>query len=277
MLFRRYIILFVLILVVSTYIQAEEYDNSTKKERNFIRQGNEEYNSKNYSEAETYYKKALELNLSSDIAKFNLASSYMKQSGDKSAGSIDNLINSADTIFNSLTNSQNKFVAEQSFYNIGNIEFDRNNFAKSIEMYKKALRINPDNDKARENLRLAQLKLQEQQNQNKNNQQDKNNKKEEEQNKQDQQNKQNEQNKEQNQDKKDQDKKDENKDEQQKQSGNSDKKEQNPPQSQGISDANAEKILKTMENEENATRKKVNAKKKAEQQNSSRRQIINQW
>lgn len=278
---RNIKLILLLILAVGSFTcKAEDNDNSTKKERNYIREGNKKYEESKFRDAEVAYKKALEINPASEIAKYNLASSLMKQSGSAQADSPNNPIVQADSLFNDLVqNGQNNKVVENSFYNLGNIAFDKQDYAKSISMYKGALRINPDNDDARDNLRLAQLKLKEQQqNQDKNKDKGKN-----KQDKQDQKDQNKDQNKDQqNKDQNNQDKKDENKDQnkdQQQQPQSQDKQEQQKQQqSQGISDANAEKILKTMENEENATRRKVNAmKKKEEEKNASRRRITNQW
>lgn len=257
---------------------ANESNTSTKKERNYIRQGNEQYTENHYRDAEVLYKKALELNPSSEIAQFNLASSLMKQSGSAQADSPNNPIVQADSIFKNLAqNAVNKKVAENSYYNLGNISFDKQDYAQSIEMYKSALRINPENDDARENLRLAQLKKQEQE-QNKDKNKDKN---KDNQQQKDKDNKQNKDQDKDNQDQNRQDKQDQNKDKQdqsQNQQQNQPQQKQNKQQSQGISDANAEKILKTMENEENVTRRKVNElKKKEDEKNASRRRITNQW
>lgn len=270
-------VLLFIILVFPAMLMAETTDLSTKKERNYIRRGNECYNNNHYRDAEILYKKALEINPISEIAQFNLASSLMKQSSSAQADSPHNPLVQADSIFKSLThNAVDKKVVEQSYYNLGNISFDKQDYSQSIEMYKSALRINPDNNDARENLRLAQLKKQEQE-QNKDNnqkndqQQDKNQKNDSNKNNQ-------EQNKQENKDKQEQDK------EQDKNNGQDQSQQQNQQQkhekqqSQGISDANAEKILKTMENEENATRRKVNElKRKEDAKNASRRKITNQW
>ena len=100
----------------------------------------------------------------------------------------------------------------------------------SIECYKSALRINPDDWNARENLRLAQLKKEQQ---------------------------------EQNQDKQDQDKEDkeEQQQQQQEQQQNQDQQQeqQQQPQEQKPMTNSAQQILQTMQNKENATRKKVQA------------------
>lgn len=268
-------ILIMLLSAINCYAE----DTSTKKERNFIKDGNEKYESGNYSEAEVLYKKALEQNGMSDIANFNKASALMKQSGNTPADSPNNPLLVADSIFNALSQSSNNTqIKESSFYNLGNIAFDKQDYQKSISMYKHALRINPNNDDARDNLRLAQLKLKEQQN-NKDKNKDKNKDQDKQDNKDKQQNKDNQENQDQSKDNKQNEQKDEK---------NQDKQPQSPQQNQdnqqqkqqglGISDANAEKILKTMENEENATRRKVNMKKAKEaERNANRRQTTNQW
>lgn len=255
-------------------------DTSTKKERNFIKDGNGLYRDKRYAEAEVAYRKALEQNAQSEIAAYNLASSLIKQAGTADPNNGKNPMNEATELLKNLaTSAQNGNVAENSYYNLGNIAFNQQQYQQSIDMYKGALRRNPDNDKARENLRLAQLKLQEQQNQNNQNQ-DKNNQQDKQQNQ--DQNKNQDQKQDQNkqdENKNDQNKQDENKDKNQNQSDGreKEKQQQQPQQSQGISDANAEKILKTMENEENATRRKVSERKKAEEAKAARRPRGNQW
>ena len=262
-----------LLLAASTSaftVYAADDDNSTRKERNYIREGNSLYKEKRYADAEVAYRKALEENAMSDIAMYNLAASLIRQSGTADPNSGNNPMAEAQQLLQGLTQSSRDMqIVENSFYNLGNMAFNQQQYDQAINMYKGALRKNPDNDKARENLRLAQLKRQEQQNQDQN--QDK---KDQDQNQDQQHNQQNhdkQQNKDQNQDKKDQD-----------QQGDKEKnekpKDQQPPQQQqgGISDANAAKILKTMENEENATRRKVQELKKKEEE-SSRRRTGNQW
>lgn len=268
-------ILIMLLSAINCYAE----DTSTKKERNFIKDGNEKYESGNYSDAEVLYKKALEQNGMSDIANFNKASALMKQSGNTPADSPNNPLLVADSIFNALSQSSNNTqIKESSFYNLGNIAFDKLDYQKSISMYKHALRINPNNDDARDNLRLAQLKLKEQQN-NKDKNKDKNKEQDKQDNKDKQQNKDNQENQDQSKDNKQNEQKDEKNQDKQPQSPQQNQdNQQQKQQGQGISDANAEKILKTMENEENATRRKVNMKKAKEaERNANRRQTTNQW
>lgn len=238
---------------------------TTKQERNYVRSGNKLYREKRFSEAEVMYRKALEVAPTSETAAFNLASSLLRQAGSADPNNGNNPMNDATAMFRQLAQSaQDLTIAERSFYNLGNIAFNQQNYQQSIDMYKNALRKNPDNDLTRQNLRLAQLKLKEQQ-QNQDKNQNKNQDKEQDKDKQDQQ-----QNKDKN--------KDQNKDNNQDKQNQQQNQDKQQPQTQqgGISDANAEQILKAMENEEAATRKRVEAQKKKEGQ-ARRKRVTNPW
>lgn len=249
-------------------------DTSTRKERNHIRAGNKLYEEKRFAEAEVEYRKALEQNAMSEKAMYNLAVSLLRQAGNADPNNENNPIAEAQSILTDLAKTAgDDAISERSFYNLGNMAFNQQQYDQAINMYKGALRKNPDNDKARENLRLAQLKKQEQeQNQDQNKDQNKDqNQDQKDQNKDRQnQNQTKDQNKDQDQNKdKDQNQTQQNQDKQ--------KPQQQPQQQQGgISDANAAKILKTMENEENATRRKVQEMQKKEAQ-GARRTTGPQW
>lgn len=252
---------------------------SNRFERNFIVEGNKLYRQGRFAEAETMYKKALEQNSLSPQARFNLAASYIRQSGSADPNADRNPLSEAQKLLSDLSHLRDdmsedeRHIAELADYNLGNIAFNNNDFRSAIENYKKALRINPDNDKARQNLRLAQLKLQEQQNQDQN--QDQNQNQNQNQDKQDQDNQDKNQNQDQdkNQDQNNQD----NKQDQQPQGQDNNKEKQNPEkQRSGMSDANAEQILKAMENEEAATRRRVEAERRKSEA-AKRRRVTNPW
>lgn len=246
---------------------------STKRERNAIKEGNKLYVDKRYAEAEVAYKKALEENPDNATAQFNLASSYLKQRGEDLTNKEDSLIRTADAMLAKV--AQNEKLAEPSFYDRGNIAYKAEDYASAIEMYKNALRRNPENNQARENLRLAQLKKQEQdqnqdQNQQNQNQQDQN-QDQQDKNQNDQQNQQDQQNQNQNKDKQqnDQNKQDQNQ---------QDKKDQEQKQQQGgLSEASAQQILKAMEDKENGTRQKVELMKQNEEKRANRRTTDKPW
>lgn len=246
---------------------------STKRERNAIKDGNKLYVDKRYAEAEVAYKKALEENPDNATAQFNLASSYLKQRGEDLTNKEDSLIRTADAMLAKV--AQNEKLAEPSFYDRGNIAYKAEDYASAIEMYKNALRRNPENNQARENLRLAQLKKQEQdqnqdQNQQNQDQQDQN-QDQQDKNQNDQQNQQDQQNQDQNKDKQqnDQNKQDQNQ---------QDKKDQEQKQQQGgLSEASAQQILKAMEDKENGTRQKVELMKQNEEKRANRRTTDKPW
>ena len=269
----KILVLYLSFLVLPLNILAVDSKNSnneqtaitTKQERNLIREGNKLYNAKRFAEAEVAYRKALEALPSSEIAQFNLAASLLRQSGSSDPNNGNSPVATATQILQNLaSNGNDRMLSSKSFYNLGNLAFNSQDYGKSIEMYKSALRKNPDDDKARENLRLAQLKQKEQQNQEQN--QNQNN---QDQNKEQNQDQNQDQNKDQNQDKNNQDQ-NQNQNQEQNKDQNKDK------QQGGISDSNAEKILKAMENEEAATRKRVEAEKKKAQA-ARRKNITNPW
>lgn len=254
--------------------QMEQQVQSTKRERNSIKEGNKLYEQQRYAEAEVAYKKALEENPNNATAQFNLASSYLKQRGEDLTNKEDSLVRTADAMLSQIAQLPDAKLAEASAYDRGNVAYKAEDYGSAIEQYKAALRRNPNNQQARENLRLAQLKKQEQ---DKNNDKNQDNQDQQQQN-QDQQDKN--QNQDQNQDQK-QDQQDKNKDKDNQQ----DKKDQNKDQQQkeqkqqqgGLSDAGAQQILKAMEDKENGTRQKVELMKQGEEKRSNRRTPAKPW
>ncbi len=239
---------------------------STKRERNSIKEGNKLYDQKRYAEAEVAYKKALQENPDNSVAQFNLASSYLKQRGEDLANKQDSLVRTADAMLAKVAQSPD--LAEPSYYDRGNVAYKGEDYAAAIEMYKNALRRNPENNQARENLRLAQLKKQEQdQNQDQNQDQQE-----------DQQNQDQQQNEDQNQqDQQDQQDEDQQENQQNKQDQQDQKNQDQKQQQGGLSDASAQQILKAMEDKENGTRQKVELMKQNEEKRANRRKTDKPW
>ena len=234
-----------------------EKASAKKNLRNLIKEGNELFRNKRYADAEVKYRKALEIDPNSEHAQYNLATTLLSQGGNTNPNDESATTKEAVTMLENLTKTgQLQNIVEKAYYNLGNLAYNKEQYQQSIELYKNALRRNPDNDKARENLRLAQLKLQQQQ-QNQNNQ---------DQDKQDQQ-------------KQQQDQQDQQKQQQQQQQQNQEKQKQDQQKQQqqpAMSDANADKILKAMENEEAKTRQRIEAQK-AREQNTQRRSQDKPW
>ena len=134
----------------------------TKQERSCLRSGNKLYEKKRYAEAEVEYRKALQANPASEKAQFNLATALMRQGSVTSQESDDkNPMKQAEGILTNLAKgAQDKLLRGKASYDLGNIAYGRQQYDQAVEFYKHALRCNPDDDQARQNLRLAQLKKQ---------------------------------------------------------------------------------------------------------------------
>lgn len=257
----------------------EDKDLSTKSERNAIVEGNQYFLDGKFSDAEAAYKKALTDNPNSQMAAFNLATTFLRQApelkndsfpnpqqqgGDGKEPQLSQQLNSAIEILQNLAqNSPNPAIVSLAAYDLGNIAYRQQNYPQAIECYKEALRKQPKFNDARYNLRMAQLKNKDnQKNQNKN--QDKNKDQQQDKNKE-----------------KDKDK-DKNKDKnqnQQQQNQNKDKnqQQQNQQQNKGsMSGQNMDQILRSMQNQENATQQRVNAAR-AKQQAGERARTQNKW
>ena len=151
---------------------------SQKEVRKELRKGNKDYKQEKYTEAEIAYRKALEVNPRSTDAAYNLGNTLYKQS---------KLPEAMQQYEAALSREKNREMAAADFHNIGNIFMNNKEYQKSVEAYKKSLRLNPNDDETRYNLALAQKLLENQQNQDQNKDQDKQDQNKDEQQKQDQQ------------------------------------------------------------------------------------------
>jgi Ca-activated chloride channel family protein len=142
----------------------------------YVSRGNQYYQLSQFDAAEGQYRKALEMDPNNNTAQYNLANALQKQKK----------YDEAIQVLEQLTSStNNKTIKSSSYYNQGVAYTKSKNLEASIEAYKNALRLNPADQEARENLQKALLELKKQQQQKKNqekqNQQPKMNQKEAEQ------------------------------------------------------------------------------------------------
>lgn len=252
--------IFIIALIIGLALNLYSSNNESRKERNFISAGNDEYNNENYLSAIENYKNALKVSPSSQVAEFNLASALVKQNTIKPDST---LLANAEKIFVGLKNSNSKSISQKSKFNLGNISFNKQDYRSSIDYFKSVLREDPSNEAARKNLRIAQLKLQEQQKNNK--QENKEQEKEQEQNQDKQEDKKQEQKNKEQQEK-----------QQEKQSQDKEnKKDKQNQQSSSISADNAEKILKSIEEKEQQTLLRINElnKKAKERQHQAQGRV----
>lgn len=198
-----------------------------QKENPFIRQGNKQYQSGKFKEAEIDYRKALEKKPGSVKGSYNLGNALYRQENYEEAtrnfAEAERLIKDADV--------RDKSAA---LHNLGNTLLKDKKLKESIEAYKQALRLNPDDDDTRYNLAFAMKQLQQQQQQQQQNNKD-------------------------NKDDKNDDKKEQNQQEN-KPNDQQQKKEQNREKPQ-ISKQDAERMLEALKNDEQKTLDKVNQQK----------------
>ena len=264
----QYILFFLPFLVIAQEQQEEqqhEQQQGSKKgsqeevkiklaDKQVLRKGNDLYREKKYADAEAKYKKALQQNQYYRTAYYNLSNSMYSQ--DKFKESLPGYELVAKT-------TEDKAFKAQSFHNIGNVLLKEKQYAKAISAFKNSLRLNPKDDETRYNLALAQDLLKNQQNQeNKDNKDNKDKDKEEDKKDQNSENKEEEGDE----DKKDQeqDKGEDNKDKQdQDKGGDNEQENKQPPKPEPnkLSQQQIQQLLEAMNNEENKTQKKVNAKK----------------
>ena len=221
----------ILVAAVATPLSAQ----STRAERRHINTGNRLYEQNKFVDAQREYQAALKANPSSAVATYNLGLSQLRQiknlkdTTSKNSPLRKEAVSNLSAVANMAASKPG--LAAKANYNLGNMEFNSENYKGAIDYYKQSLRIDPSDERARKNLRIAQKKLQQQQ--------------------------QNQQN----QDKKDQDKQDQDKkDQQQKQDQKQQKQDQKQDQEkqQQISPQTSQQILQAVDNKENAVRARVN-------------------
>ena len=232
-----------------------------QKERKFVREGNGYYNDGlkdttkldtiNFGKAEVAYRRALELKPEDFHWQFNLANSIYKQNKPQQSATEFEKLSEKTTI-----------PAEKSmvYHNLGNSLLAEKKFDPSIDSYKKALRITPNDPETKYNLAYAMKMKKKDQEQKKKDQDQK--KKDQDKNK----------DKNKNDQKKDKDKDKDNQD-QNKNQQSKDQQQKQQPQNK-ISKQSAEQMLQALENDEKQTQEKV---KKAQALKAERTKVEKNW
>lgn len=139
-----------------------------------IQKGNTYYQQQQYDKAATQYQKALDAAPNDQTATFNLGNSLLKQNKPEEAAKV----------YNDLANTTtDQHMKAQASYNKGVVLSQQKKLEESIEAYKEALRNDPNDKDARENLQKALLELKKKNNPKKDNDQQKKKKEQEQQQK----------------------------------------------------------------------------------------------
>ena len=115
-----------------------------------IQKGNGYYKQQQFEKAAVEYNRVMAANPANTTAKFNLANSLQKQ------GKQEEALKEFSALIEKTTE---KDLKSKSSYNKGVVLTGQKKLEESIEAYKNALRQNPDDKEARENLQKALLEL----------------------------------------------------------------------------------------------------------------------
>ena len=148
-----------------------------------IAKGNKAYQAQEFDKAATEYKNALQVNPGSTIARFNLGNALFR---------ANNHAEAEKAFDETIERNHSPQLTASSWYNKGVVLTNQKKLEESIKAYKQALRVNPSDTLARENLVRALREIQQKQQQEKDQKkkQDQEKKKENDQKKQQKMNKQ---------------------------------------------------------------------------------------
>ena len=235
-----------------------------KAERKNVRVGNRQYRKELFTEAEIAYRKGIEVNPRSTEGIYNLGNTlYQQEKYPEAAEQYQLIAGQGARMLNEDPDNAERLA--QTFHNIGNVGMKNKEYQQSIEAYKNALRLNPQDDETRYNLALAQKLLEDQQQEQQDQDQD--------QDKQDDEQQQDQKQDQQQQDQQ-QDQQDQQQDQQPEQQEQQQEQQQEEQQSQQMSRENAQQILDAFLQDEKDTQEKV---KQAQMLKQQSRQREKQW
>lgn len=132
---KQLILIPALLVLLSTGAQAPD-----------IRKGNEYFKNGQFGMAEQHYASVLKSDPANETARYNLGLALYHQQK----------FSEAEAIWKTLSKeSGSASTRSSSYYNAGVVQSHEKRLEESIDSYKNALRINPDDKEARENLQKA--------------------------------------------------------------------------------------------------------------------------
>ncbi|MBS1933871.1 MAG: tetratricopeptide repeat protein [Bacteroidetes bacterium] len=151
-----------------------------QNENALIRSGNKLYKQKKFDKSQEEYKKATEKAPDNAVANYNLGNSQFRN---------NNFEEAAKSYENSIAHTNEKLTKEKGLYNKGVADIKQKKLEESIRSWKDALKLDPTDREARENLQkaLEELKQKQQQQQKKDDKKDQDKKQNQQQNQKNQQ------------------------------------------------------------------------------------------
>lgn len=131
----------IFIFIASSSLNAQSWQDSVQKSREYYKKGEFEKALKSYESTEKKFKKDLKkVNLKSEKAQTYYKSGNFKE---------------AQKLFHDNTKKGNKQKKSSNYYNEGNAYYQQKEFGNAIQSYKNALKLNPNDKQARYNLSQA--------------------------------------------------------------------------------------------------------------------------
>ncbi len=126
--------------------EKKENKKELKEVQGFLSQGNEEIAEDNFVEAEVNYRKAIAINPSEEIGKYNLGNAYYNEAKNEEA---------MRRYAQAAVIAKSKPDKHKAFHNLGNTFMNAKKYQEAVEAYKDALRNNTTDEETRYNLALA--------------------------------------------------------------------------------------------------------------------------
>ncbi|MBS1596736.1 MAG: tetratricopeptide repeat protein [Bacteroidetes bacterium] len=138
----------ILVIFFSFFLLVISFGVSAQSGNALIRQGNRNYKQKKFDESQADYQKALTKSPDNPNAYYNLGNSQFRKN------SFDDAVKSFDA---GLERTQDKDMQQKELYNKGVALIKQQKLDESIDAWKNALKLNPDDLETRENLQKALL------------------------------------------------------------------------------------------------------------------------
>lgn len=139
---RKYLTTFILLFVVVSV--------SAQSDEKYIRKGNRQFRRSNFTEAEVYYKKALEVRPNNANAQFNLGDALFAQ---------ENYDAAYEAFQKVVEMSPDAKLKSNAVFNMGNCLLVQEKYYDAFNIYKVSLKLNPDNADALYNLEYCRAHL----------------------------------------------------------------------------------------------------------------------